>query len=96
MKRITQEQAVREGYTIDTSTMTAFKGPMHDPKEIAHLYTDTESDLIASLNRVLAMHDAMFKKTNVGASFYDAETLREMNEAPLEARRLLKELEGSD
>lgn len=96
MKKMTEQEAAEKGYKIDTSTMIAFKGPMHQPDEIVHLLTESEGDLIKSLKRVLAMHDAMFKKTNVGASFYDANTLREMNEAPIEARCLLAKIEGSD
>lgn len=96
MKKMTKEQAVQEGYTIIECTTSAIRGPLNAPDAIVSIFTDTESNLMQSLKRVLAMHDAMFKKTNVGASFYDAATLREMNEAPLEARRLLNELVGSD
>jgi hypothetical protein len=45
--------------------------------------------LTAALVRMVAMHEKMFKKTNVGASFYDADTIREMNEAPIQAARAL-------
>lgn len=49
-------------------------------------------DLVAALQRMIAMHETMMKKTNVGASFYDADCIREMNEAPLQANRLLQKL----
>ena len=42
-------------------------------------------DLLEALNRMIAMHDMMMKKVNHGASFYDAETIMEMNEAPIQA-----------
>jgi hypothetical protein len=41
--------------------------------------------LRAALQRMIIMHSMMMDKTNHGASFYDADCLREMNEAPLQA-----------
>lgn len=37
------------------------------------------------------MHCAMMKKINHGASFYDADCIRQMNEAPLAALAMTKE-----
>lgn len=51
-----------------------------------------EAALEKALRRMLDMHTAMFKQTNVAASFFGGDTLREMNETPIEAR---KALEGS-
>lgn len=41
------------------------------------------------LQRMLAMHESMLKKTNHAASYFDADTRRQMDEAPLVARRAL-------
>ena len=49
-----------------------------------------EEVLRAALIRMNKMHELMMKKVNHGASFYDAECLREMNEAPLQARKALE------
>jgi len=46
--------------------------------------------LRAALQRMMVMHDKMMQKTNHGASFYDADCIREMNEAPLQAERAIK------
>jgi len=93
-KKLTQEQAISEGYTVYPETGIACR-PAGDASETVLLYTETEALLISALKRMISMHSAMFSKTNVGASFYDADTLREMNEAPLEARRLLAKLEAN-
>jgi hypothetical protein len=46
-------------------------------------------DLLAALRRMDRMHALMMEKCNHGASWYDAECLREMNEAPLDAARAI-------
>lgn len=51
--------------------------------------TENEVGLRAALERMLKMHNAMMQKVNHGASFYDAELIREMAEAPIHAARLL-------
>lgn len=45
-----------------------------------------------ALTRMLTMHEMMMNKTNIKASFYDAECLREINEAPIQARRVLLDI----
>lgn len=45
--------------------------------------------LCAALERMLKMHELVMDKTNTGASFYDAECIREMNMAPIQARQAL-------
>lgn len=45
-----------------------------------------------ALDAMLTMHCAMMEKTNHGASFYDADCIRQMNEAPLVAQAALKAL----
>lgn len=52
----------------------------------------TDNALAQALARMVRMHDAMLSKTDVGRSWYDADTLREMNEAPIEALRALREI----
>ena len=59
--------------------------------------SDTESrveQLESSLSRMVEMFESMLDRTDVGSSFYDAATIREMNEAPAEAKALLRQ-EGS-
>ncbi|EDB3480871.1 hypothetical protein F9X03_19730 [Salmonella enterica] len=45
--------------------------------------------LCLALERMLKMHELVMNKTNVGAGFYDAECIREMNLAPIQARQAL-------
>lgn len=62
------------------------------------LYTSAEVEtmhrdfaaLRKSLRRMIAMHESMMKEIDHKSSCYTADTIREMNEAPLEAERLLK------
>lgn len=49
--------------------------------------------LVAALIRMDSIHTKMMKKTNFGASFFDAGTIQEMNEAPIEARKAIKDAE---
>jgi hypothetical protein len=53
--------------------------------------TDQEAidQLSAALARMYAMWEMMMAKVNHGKSFYDADTLREMNEAPIQAYKAL-------
>lgn len=50
--------------------------------------------LVAALERMLAMHDTMMTKVNHGASFFDADCLREMNEAPSQAAQAIASAKG--
>lgn len=45
--------------------------------------------LCLALERMLKMHELVMNKTNVGAGFYDAECIREMNLAPIQAWQAL-------
>lgn len=47
--------------------------------------------LFDALSNMVSMHSAMMAKTNIGASFYDADTLRAMNDAPIAAGKALDE-----
>lgn len=47
------------------------------------------SDAMDALERMQKMHSLMMEKVNHKKSFYDAECIREMNEAPLQAKRVL-------
>ena len=49
-----------------------------------------------ALRRMLKMHALMMAKTNHAASFYDAECLHEMAEAPIEAASVLEHICGVD
>lgn len=59
---------------------------------IRQLFPQPESPvtvLCLALERMLKMHELVMNKTNVGASFYDAECIREMNLAPIQAQQAL-------
>jgi hypothetical protein len=64
------------------------------------LFTNSErSDLVrqqartrSALERMLTMHEMLIGKINFASSFIDADTLKEMNEAPTQARRALEVL----
>lgn len=45
--------------------------------------------LCLALERMLKMHELVMNKTNAGAGFYDAECIREMNLAPIQAWQAL-------
>lgn len=51
--------------------------------------TPLEKKLFDALARMDRMHEAMMEKVNHKASWYDADCLREMNEAPIQAARAL-------
>lgn len=52
--------------------------------------TELELTLLDALERMDRMHDMMMRQANHRASAYDADTLREMNEAPLQAKRAME------
>lgn len=66
---------------------------MHTGPEHARLAAAAE-DLLAALQRMDRMHALMMEKVNHRASWYDAECLREMNEAPLQAARAIAKANG--
>jgi hypothetical protein len=47
--------------------------------------------MATALRRMLKMHDMMMQKIDHANAFYDAETIREMNEAPMQARQVLRD-----
>ncbi len=49
--------------------------------------------LLEALKRMVAMHEMMMEKVNHGASFYDGKTIQEINEAPVQARQIIKRVE---
>lgn len=51
-------------------------------------------DLQKALKEMTSMHALMMKKTNHGASFYDAECLHKMNAAPTQAMHAIAKSEG--
>ncbi|MGG6032082.1 hypothetical protein [Salmonella enterica] len=67
-------------------------------QEIADLNTRLEhiqkcaAVMQIALARMLTMHEMVMNKTNIKASFYDADCIREMNEAPVQARRVLLDM----
>lgn len=94
MRRITIAEAREQGYTVDTTVYPhfAYKGSRFMPNARVLCFTSDEAELIAALQRMQRMHSLMMAKTNHGASFYDAKCLQEMNEAPIQAARVLTEL----
>lgn len=96
MRKVHIEDAIKQGYTVDAHAAGgpfAYKGARFNPTAILYCYTELESKLIKSLDRMVKMHALMMNKTNHAASFYDAECIKEMNEAPTEAQQLLDEAE---
>jgi hypothetical protein len=61
--------------------------------EIA-LRWNAHAGLVAALERMCDLHTSAMAKTNIGASYFDAETLAKMNEAPLAARAALLAAQG--
>ncbi len=47
-------------------------------------------DLCASIEALLDMQVRMVKQTNLGASFYDSETISAMNYVPIQAKQALE------
>jgi len=48
---------------------------------------NAHDELVEALKRMKRMWEMMMEKVDHGASFYDADTIREMNEAPLDANK---------
>lgn len=93
MKYLHQNAAREQGYTIDDCAAgrpVAYKGPRFAPTAIMLCYTELESDLIYALDRMVKMHNLMMRKTNHGASYYDARCIAEMNGAPMQAVNALR------
>lgn len=55
-----------------------------------------EKKLYDALVAMVQMHTSVLEKTNVGASFYDADALRAMNEAPIQAAKAIKEYDAAE
>ncbi len=68
------------------------------PLLLAHIHVLNRHVVAAgnALRRMLEMHEMMMAKANHAASFYDAECLQEMAEAPLEAAAVLEYVCGDD
>lgn len=64
-------------------------GEVEELKIAARKMRAENERLRSALVRMMAMHEMMMKKINHGASFYDADCLREMNEAPIQAHNAL-------
>lgn len=64
------------------------------PADDATTLREQNAALVAALERMLAMHDTMMTKVNHGASFFDADCLREMNEAPSQAAQAIASAKG--
>lgn len=54
----------------------------------------TECEVLVALERMLSMHNMMMAKVNHAASFYSADCLREMNEAPSQAAKAIANAKG--
>jgi hypothetical protein len=78
---------------------TGVLGDQEEAAEIAAeiaLRWNTHAQLVAALEAMCAMHSAAMQKTNIGASYFDAETLAAMNDAPLVARAALLAAKGGE
>lgn len=49
-----------------------------------------------ALLRMVKMHELMMSQIDHKRSFYDADTIREMNEAPIQAKGTLSEIQNKD
>ena len=65
-----------------------------DPHRQVRLYTSPPApvvaELCAAIESLLDMQVRMVKQTNVGASFFDGETISAMNYAPIQAKQALE------
>lgn len=62
------------------------------PKKVDRALILAAPELMETLRRMDRMHELMMRDVNHKQSAYQAETLREMNEAPLQTQRLLDRL----
>lgn len=69
--------------------------PLHERKANARLMAAAPG-LLDALKRMEHMHQLMMEKIDHGKSWYDAECMREMNEAPLQAAITIAAAEGED
>ena len=56
--------------------------------------SEREKELLDALKGMLNMFDLVAKKINWGASYLDADAITAMNEAPSEARAVIRRAEG--
>ncbi|ELS1357920.1 hypothetical protein SFE98_002819 [Salmonella enterica] len=63
-------------------------------KLMALTSSSNANEASAALARMLTMHEMVMNKTNIKASFCDTDCIREMNEAPIQARRVLLDIKG--
>lgn len=92
----TDEQELRSvdkdgcGYLFKANPVS----PNADPRRVIKLYSappvQIVHELCAAIDTLLDMQVRMVKQTNVGASFFDDETISAMNYAPIQARRALE------
>jgi hypothetical protein len=92
----TDEQELRSvdkdgcGYLFKANPVS----PHADPRRVILVYTappvQIVQELCAAIEALLDMQIRMVKQTNVGASFFDGETIAAMNYAPIQARQALE------
>ena len=64
-----------------------------EAKANAYLYA-AAPDLLEAARAMLAMYEKFMAKANHGASAYDADTIRALNDAPISARAAIAKAEG--
>ncbi|WP_420921809.1 hypothetical protein [Enterobacter quasiroggenkampii] len=92
----TDEQELRSvdkdgcGYIFKANPVS----PHSDPRRVIMVYAappaQIVADLCAAIEALLDMQVRMVKQTNVGASFFDGETISAMNYAPIQAKQALE------
>lgn len=92
----TDEQELRSvqkdgcGYLFKANPVS----PHSDPRRVIMVYAAPPArivaDLCAAIEALLDMQVRMVKQTNVGASFFDGETISAMNYAPIQAKQALE------
>jgi hypothetical protein len=92
----TDEQELRSvdkdgcGYLFKANPVS----PHADPRRVIMLYTAPPVQIVhglcTAIEALLDLQIRMVKQTNVGASFFDGETISAMNYAPIQARQALE------
>lgn len=92
----TDEQELRSvdkygcGYLFKANPVS----PHSDPRRVIMVYAAPPApivgELCAAIEALLDMQIRMVQQTNIGASFFDSETISAMNYAPIQAKQALE------
>lgn len=68
--------------------------PYREPEYPEDDMTEEEVLLLDALERHVKMFDMVLDKVDIGKSFLDAETIREWNEASIQATKAIRKVRG--